>query len=132
MPNYNNTERPGLGAFCTSFIEPGELMDITKYNSDGSTTVIATSAALATGDGGFVTGTVIFANAFDGLTATPTNFTATAIPTQSSTPVTKTTASLKSTTPSATPTSGSPARKVANSSLLLCFIAFIAFAQLSF
>ncbi|KAL1845242.1 hypothetical protein VTK73DRAFT_820 [Phialemonium thermophilum] len=91
-PEFHNTERPGLGAVCTSTVGPSVLMDITSYDATGLVTTLATRA----GDDG----TLVFATAFDGTAARSV---ATATPnSQSSSPasVATTSAAVSSSVPS--------------------------------
>jgi hypothetical protein len=62
-PNYDsNPIRPFSGALCTSWIGPGELYDITSYDASKYLSIVPATAA--------ATGTVVFADAFDGIMAT--------------------------------------------------------------
>ncbi|KAL7939879.1 hypothetical protein V8C35DRAFT_326634 [Trichoderma chlorosporum] len=63
-PNFNNTQRPGLSAICTSTVWASVLMDITSYDATTLATVLPTSAG--------INGTLVFATAFDGVPATTT------------------------------------------------------------
>jgi len=56
-----NTDRPYSGAACTSRLGPGQLYDITSYDSTAFLTVVPTSAP--------TDGTMIRVNAFDGIMA---------------------------------------------------------------
>jgi hypothetical protein len=61
-PYYtSNSDRPFSGAACTSNLGPGQLYDITSYDSTAYLTVVPTSAP--------TDGTVIRVNAFDGIAA---------------------------------------------------------------
>ncbi|RAH39808.1 uncharacterized protein BO95DRAFT_437236, partial [Aspergillus brunneoviolaceus CBS 621.78] len=62
LPDYRDATRPGLGAVCTSSVWPNVLMDTTRYDAAGRVTVIPTSAGKE--------GTLVFATAFDGTSAT--------------------------------------------------------------
>ncbi|KAH8125167.1 hypothetical protein FP744_10009567 [Trichoderma asperellum] len=63
IPQLTNTQRPGLGAVCTSLIWPDVLMDVTSYDETALATVIPTKAGTDI--------TVVWATAFDGILATP-------------------------------------------------------------
>ncbi|UKZ56763.1 hypothetical protein TrVGV298_010604 [Trichoderma virens] len=96
-PNFNNTQRPGLGAICTSTVWADVLMDITSYDTTALATIIPTSAG--------INGTLVFATAFDGISATavvtsPTSSSASSSSTSKSTTASTTTSIITSTTTS--------------------------------
>jgi hypothetical protein len=64
LPEETDLQRPGRGAFCTSYVGASELMDITSYDALGGMTILPTKAS--------EDGTVILADAFDGIAATST------------------------------------------------------------
>ncbi|KAI9645913.1 hypothetical protein NHQ30_005350 [Ciborinia camelliae] len=68
-PNFTDTQRPGSGAICTSSIWQNVLIDITSYDSTALATIIPTSAP--------ANGTLVLANAFEGVAATATVTTST-------------------------------------------------------
>lgn len=86
-PNITDTQRPGLGAICTSSIWQGVLMDITSYDSLTLATVIPTTAP--------GNGTIVLASAFDGNAVIPPRTTSTTTSTAC-----KTVSGLASPTPS--------------------------------
>ncbi|KUJ15982.1 uncharacterized protein LY89DRAFT_750091 [Mollisia scopiformis] len=87
-PNYaSNSARPFSGALCTSNIGFGQVYDVSSYNSTAYWTVIPVTATA---------GTVVFADAFDGITAPAT--TSTLLITSSSTKSSSFTKSSASTT----------------------------------
>ncbi|KAE9377717.1 hypothetical protein N431DRAFT_554065 [Stipitochalara longipes BDJ] len=66
-PNYaSNSARPFSAALCSSAIGLGQVYDVSSYNSTAYWTVVPETAATA--------GTVVFADAFDGITAPATAF----------------------------------------------------------
>ncbi|RQM05207.1 hypothetical protein DH86_00004169 [Scytalidium sp. 3C] len=91
-PNVDDPIRPGAGAVCTTYLGPSELLDITSFDSTGRQTVVGATAG--------PDGTVVFANAFDGITATGVSLP----PAPSSTPV-STTASSSTSSSSLLPSS---------------------------
>ncbi|KAL5320246.1 hypothetical protein ACEPPN_011047 [Leptodophora sp. 'Broadleaf-Isolate-01'] len=67
--NNRDGPRPGNGALCWSNLSPGELIDVTSFDSTGGSTLVAATADSTTSN-------VVMADAFDGIMATPlTNFT---------------------------------------------------------
>lgn len=69
-PNLSNAQRPLSGVLCRSFVISGMVVDITSFNSAGSTTVFPLTAGS--------TGAVLMAGGFDGITATGVSTKATA------------------------------------------------------
>ncbi|KAH6704063.1 hypothetical protein BKA61DRAFT_527824, partial [Leptodontidium sp. MPI-SDFR-AT-0119] len=57
-----NPQRPGNGALCWSNLGPGELIDVTSFDSTGGSTLVAATADSTTSN-------VVMADAFDGIMA---------------------------------------------------------------
>jgi LysM repeat protein len=75
-PNLSDAQRPLSGVVCRSFVISGMVVDITSFDSAGSTTVSPLTAGS--------TGVVLYADGFDGFSATAVSTKATTTSSSSS------------------------------------------------
>lgn len=95
-----DTDRPGLGAWCTSWARPGTHAALTRYNTNGGSTLIDTTLGTAEG-------WMVQATAFDGTIATAVPTSAASSTTSSSSSISRSSSSISTPMSTITTTSSS-------------------------